>query len=335
MARRRKDPTEALLDALRAALGGTPEARDAAIRDALDRGGGVAVARAAAVARDEALLQHEDALVACWHRLVAGGREVDAGCGGKLAVVEALDALEHLRPEPFEEGVVLRQYEPSWGPPEESAGSVRARCGAALVRVQATGALPALADLLADDNPTARIGGIQAVAQLGGPGAAALLRLKLRVGDAEPGVVSAVMAGLLALERDDGVALVASFLDPPRRERRGPTPADAERRELAIFALGESRLDAAVDPLVAALDAAVLRADQRPLLTALAVHRTERSRRALFDRVASGSADIARGAVAALRIQRFDPSTERLAREAAARNADVDLNDALDDAFRE
>ena len=201
----------------------------------------------------------------------------------------------------------------------------------ALVHMGWPDAILHLADLLADPSERAREGAVRGLAHLGGPGAKALLRYKLHQGDAELDVDAACMAGLMALDPLEGVKLLAPLLHMSAPEgRRGRV---APRRELAAFALGESRCDDAVPVLVDLLDRSV-DPDHRSLAaTALGIHRTDLSREALFERIANGGPALARAALRALEVQRFDPRTETRAREAAARNEAVELGPLLEQIF--
>ena len=100
----------------------------------------------------------------------------------------------------------------------------------------------------------------------------------------------------------------------PRRGAPGPAGGGPRRRappwapcggrrtlaESALFALAETRHDAALPALQAALDAAVLLADTERALTALAVHRTAASQQVLLAVLADGSDAHARQALQAL-----------------------------------
>jgi hypothetical protein len=342
MARARRLDTETWLARLRA-LEADPHQADALAQllSALKGGSSFVVARAARIIEDQRTTGVETALVAAWARLAVNGAKVDKGCEGKLAIALALDQLDFMDPAPFLKGVKTVQVEPSFPRSIDTAAPLRARCAFALVRMAWPDALQYLADLLADEMPAAREGAARGLAYHGGPGALALLRFKLRLGDDDDDVDAACMAGLMQVNAQEGVRLLAPLLDetPSGGGRRGRfSPADVglpRRGQLAAFALAESRDDLAVPVLVDLLSRAVLPGDLDLALTALAGHRSDASRRVLFDTIARGSPDVAAGAVAALRVQRFDPRTEAQAREAAGRNAEVDLSSALDAAFED
>ena len=82
-----------------------------------------------------------------------------------------------------------------------------------LVRIRYRGVLALLVDLLTDEEKAARVGAVQALAYSGTEAAALLLRLKARLGDKEPEVISECFGGILELAPDSGVPFVAEFLD--------------------------------------------------------------------------------------------------------------------------
>jgi HEAT repeat protein len=329
---RRPDRTEVWLDRLRE-LDGTPERAGAVLAEALARGSGPVIARAAPRVGLERRFELEPALLAAWRRLDADGLKRDKGCAGRLALAEALDRLDHLDPAPFLRGSRTRQYEPVWGGREETAGALRAQCAAALVRMSWPDALSVLAELLADESPEARRGAVAVLASHGGPGALALLRLKHRQGDPDADVAGAVLGAMLAIDTPASLPVVEELLrdEGPPRAAAGPPLGPGALRELALFALGESRQPTAVPLLLDALDRAVLPRDRAAVLTALAVHRSAPARDALLGCIRDGDTALAKAAVRALQPFGYDGELVAAARAAAAGNADADLSALVDD----
>src|SRR5207245_7257397 len=103
------------------------------------------------------------------------------------------------------------------------------------------GVMPYLVDLLCDPEKPARIGAAQAVAYSETDAAYLLLRLKARLGDKEPEVISECFNGMLKLKPEEAVSFVAEFLDWH----------DFALQEAAILALGDSRRPAAWECLKA------------------------------------------------------------------------------------
>src|SRR5205085_988538 len=98
-----------------------------------------------------------------------------------------------------------------------------------------------LVDLLSDPEKPARIGAAQALAYSETEAAGLLLRLKARLGDEEPEVISECFNGILKLTPEDGVPFVAEFLES----------ANIAVQEAAILALGDSRRREALEVLKA------------------------------------------------------------------------------------
>lgn len=322
----RRDRSRELYDAVHALSGdlGAPEAR-ATLQRALKSRSGRVVAKAATVVGAHRLAAHEAALLGAYERLFVDGARRDPGCDGKVAVIEALLALDHLDPEPLLRGARARQPEPVWGGTVDAAAGLRARCGHGLVSLGYPDAEVVLAELLADSEERVREEAARALGHRGGVAARALLTYALhRSGPSEdPAVLEAQLLALLAVDLEAGLRVAAPAL-------AGGSHA---WREAALFALASTREEAVVPLLIEACDAAVRPADRARVLTALAVQRTEASRVFLLQRIEEGSPEEARAVVRALASQRFDLELERRAREAAARNAEVDLTALLDEVF--
>ncbi|HEX8199209.1 MAG TPA: HEAT repeat domain-containing protein, partial [Isosphaeraceae bacterium] len=109
----------------------------------------------------------------------------------------------------------------------------------ALARAEGTSSLPVLVDALADPARDVRIASAAALGAIGTESAGLVLRLKVRLGDKEPDVVSECLGGLLAVDETANLPFVAEYLDP----------ADPPGCEAAAMALGRSRLAGAFEPL--------------------------------------------------------------------------------------
>jgi hypothetical protein len=277
------------------------------------------VKRAATLVREhhvEALLPD---LVEAFARLLVDPVKSDPGCHAKLALLEALDYLETDEQDTFLLGARHVQLEPAWGPPADTAAALRARGMAALARTGYTD-LPLLAgELLADREPSVRAAAADALAHRDVRDGAGLVLLKLRAGDEDPMVTLALLGALLALAPDWAL---------PRLDARLQGD-DEGARELAALALGQSRRAEALALLLKALEACVLPAERATLLRAIGLHRSEPALHALLARIAEGAAPDARAAVQALAARRFEPGVPEKVREAAARNARVDLSKQL------
>ena len=135
-----------------------------------------------------------------------------------------------------------------------------------------------------DTDAAARVGAVRAIACGNPREAELLLRSKLHGGDAEPAVLGECFTGLLAVEPDETIGLVASYL----------VHADEAVRELAALALGESRLDGALAHLQEAWGGVLLGDEfRRALLRAAAAHRSEGAFDWLLELIANARVPIA------------------------------------------
>lgn len=317
-ARKKKDTLERKLEALEAALR-EPESAEAraAITAALAKGESFLAARAASVVKEERLEGLTAELADALARFLEAGAKGDPGCHAKLALVEALDATDAPRRESFLAAARCVQLEASWGPPNDTAGAVRSRAVLALGRGDYLD-LPLLAgELLGDPLAVVRRAALRALASHGDRMGAGLAHLALRHGDEDPLVTSEAMGALITLAPDVGVPAVSGLLRSP----------DATLRELAVVALGESRLPEALDALLEAMNEVVLGSDRAIYFTALALHKSEPALRVLLTFFEASRGDAAK-AIEALAIRRFEPEVRERA-EAAAREA------GLEDVFEE
>jgi HEAT repeat protein len=301
-----RESLEDKLASIRALRGraSTPE-RSAALRKRLGDRSNLVVAAAAGVVGEDRLDALAGDLEAAFDRFLVDPAKVDKLCRAKLAVVEALDRMEHLRTEVFRKAARHVQPEPAWGGPQDTAPPLRAAALVALARAEGSAALPWLVDALADPAREVRMATASALGAVGGEAAALVLRLKARLGDDDPDVLSECLGGLLAADPEAGLPLVAGFLDP----------ADAAACEAAAMALGKSRLPEALEPLRTCWGRAHSAELRGHLLLAVAILRRPAAIDFLVDLVArppEPGDDLA--ALAALRIYKEDPRVrERLA----------------------
>jgi HEAT repeat protein len=322
--KKKRQTLEDELAALRAVAADprTPEA-EALLRAGLGSQRSLVAARAALIIKDRRLDGFAPELCAAFDRWLAEPAKADPGCKAKLAVLEALDYTETMDDAPFLAGARCEQLEPAWGAPVDSAAGVRARALLALARIGFTD-LPLLAgELLADKELGVRCAAADALAHCGARAGAGLLLFKLAAGDAEPQVTLACMNALLSLAPDWGLRTLAPHL----------SGAKEEQRELAALALGQSGRGDAADLLIDTLRAEVLPKRREVLLRALGLHRSDKALELLLSTVAEGHAADAKAAVASLGVRRFEPSMPTRVREAAQRNEQVDLREALEKAF--
>ncbi len=222
----------------------------------------------------------------------------DPGCKAKLAILEALDFTESMDASPFLAAASLRQLEPAWGPPVDTAAGCRARAVLALARIGHEDAVLIGGVLLADPEHAVRASAADALAHSGVRAAAGVLLHKLGVGDEEPGVLLACMSGVLALAPGLAMARLVDQLEH----------GDAQAKELAALALGQSTRAEAAQALVRAAEACVLSSERAVLWRALGLHRSELALQTLLGILDRDNEADARAALQALAPRRFEGS---------------------------
>ena len=280
---------------------------------------GLVVERAAKLVKDRALSGYAERLRDAWQHLVDAGPAADPGCRGKVAVLEALDVLEWMDTEPFLAASRFVQEEKAWGPPVDTAAGVRSRGILALAR-QGWSDLPLLAgERFHDAQPPVRAAVADALAGFGERSAAGLLLQKLELGDDDPLVTLACMSALLALAPDWGLERLTPLL----------SSGDAETREVAALALGQSNRPDAAELLLLHLERAARPSEREPLLRALGLHRSDRAADALLERIATAAPPDAEAALYALAPRRFEPGLRDKLLAAVKRNRRADLSGAV------
>jgi HEAT repeat protein len=298
------------LAALRALRGQalTPEQKTE-LRTRLGDRSNLVVAAAAAIAGESSLVEFSRDLGAAFDRFLVNPLKDDKLCRAKIAIVQALDRMEHEDLEVFHKAARYVQLEPSWGRTEDTAPPLRAAALVALVRVEGSGSLPLLVDALADPAKDVRIAAASALGAVGSESAGLVLRLKVRVGDGDSDVLSECLSGLLAVDPGKYLPLVAEFLEPSN-----PTACEA-----AALALGRSRLPEALDPLKACWPRCHFPELRQQILLAIAILRRPTATDYLMELVGSEAEPTAIAALSALRITKSDPRLreriEKLVRE--------------------
>ena len=141
------------------------------------------VAAAAAIAGENALVELAGDLEAAFDRFLVNPLRDDKLCRAKIAVVQALDRMEHRNPDVFLRAARHVQHEPVWGGTEDSAPPLRAAALVALARVEGPDSLPVLVDAMADPARDVRIAAAVALGAVGTEGAGLVLQgLRTRIG---------------------------------------------------------------------------------------------------------------------------------------------------------
>lgn len=301
-----------------AATGTVPAEAIATLRQVIASHQSVAIAQVAKLVAQHHLKALMPDLAAQFERMRSGAA-ADPNCIAKQAIADALYRLEYAETELFLNGIHHRQMEPVWGKTVDTAPGLRAICALGLVRVHYREVLIELADLLADCEPEARIGAARAIAYSENPSGVALLRLKVRLGDDHPQVLSECFVALLTLAPQASFSLVASFLDT----------AESAVCELAALALGEARLPEAFAPLKAVWQR-TREVDLRgTLLLSIATLRSTEAIEFLVGLVERGNLADAKAAIAALHIYRTVDDIWSRVQQAAQLSGDTQRLDLL------
>ena len=203
---------EEKLAALRELRGQTlsPEQK-ARLKKSLGDRSNLVVAAAAAIAGENTLLELAADLESAFERFLANPLKDDKLCRAKIAVVQALDKMEHQRPDVFDKAATYVQLEPVWGGSEDSAAPLRAAAIIALARIEGSRSLPRLVNAMVDPARDVRMAAAQALGYVGNEAAGLVLRLKARIGDRDPDVLSECFSGLLVVDPKENLSFVSEL----------------------------------------------------------------------------------------------------------------------------
>lgn len=218
---------------------------EAALRPLLAHKSNFVIGKAVALAEARNFTGLAPELVKAFPNFMEDCVKRDPGCSAKLAIVNCLLKFEEAAWDVFLAGVRHVQKEPAFGGPIDTAATLRAICGRALIAMGHHDAFRWHALLIADPEPMTRMVAVETLAGVPDERAELLLRTKIarepHHGAREPEVTieMAVFEGLMKSAPDASFNLVAGFL---RDE-------DLERVRGAALALGESRRSDAFDLL--------------------------------------------------------------------------------------
>ena len=128
------------------------------------------VAAAAAIAGENTLVELARDLEAAFDRFLVNPLKDDKLCRAKIAIIQALDKMEHQDPDVFQKAARHVQLEPVWGGTEDSAAPLRAAAIIALARIEGSGSLPLLVDAMTDPAKDVRIAAAMALGAVGDRG---------------------------------------------------------------------------------------------------------------------------------------------------------------------
>ncbi|MBK5291565.1 MAG: hypothetical protein JJE04_07825 [Acidobacteriia bacterium] len=285
------------------------------------------VSKAAALTAGLSLSELAPDLVAAFDRFLKDAAKSDPQCWAKNAIVKALKDLEHWETEVFLRGIVHVQPEPVWGGAADSAATLRGACALALVdcRLPDLEILRHLVDRLADAEKSVRIDAAVAIAQLGAPEGALVLRLKALTGDLDPAMVGQCFDSLLQLAPGEGVKFVAGFLERDDEEVRIEAGCVlAQSREPEALAVVRGEWDKRLPPQMRTVIALSLGAS--PLREAAEF---------LVSLVRNGPVDVAAAAVRGLAGSRFRQDFREDVEEAVQARGEARMREEYAKGFRE
>ncbi len=248
----------------------------------------------------------------------------DKGCVAKTAIARALVALEALEDDVYLAGVRHRQPEPAYGGSVDTAAMLRAASAEGLLVCGHPDLGLLMTDLLVDPETPARIAAVRVLAASGRPEGEPLLRLKARLGDAEPEVTSEALTGLLAMAPERSLPFVTRFLEDD----------DPAIVEAAALALGESRLEEAMPALTARYESCFEERLQQTLLVAISMLRREPGLDYLLSMVREAAPDRARRGLVALAIHRGDETLNERIRGTVSQRGHRGLREVFKREFR-
>jgi HEAT repeat protein len=274
------------------------------LRRALAHRNNFIVSKAARLVGDAELAALLPELLTAYARFFHDPVKTDPKCWAKEATAKALVKLEHREKDTYLRGLRHIQMEPSFGPPEDTAGGVRATCAHALVDCKGISdaeLLVFLLEALTDSDKSVRVEAARAISNVGGISAALILRLRAQLGfvppDSDtPEVLGAVYSALLSLDGAAAIPLVSKALE-----------LGDDLAAEAAFALADMRIDEALAPLLARFKAGADSWFSGVLLGAIALTRLPQACDFLVDLIARDTRE-ASSAIEA--IARSSPSEE-------------------------
>jgi HEAT repeat protein len=322
----KSDPIEKALDRLAELRHRDPSPHDIEeIRRFLTHKSNLVVAKAAKLAAQQRLSELVPDLVAAFHRFIANPAQNDKRCAALTGITEALYEMDYCEPDIYLQGLKHIQMEPSFGPPVDAAAALRGISAQSLLRTRYKEAMSAIIPLLVDREPPARIGAVRALATNGGKAGALLLRLKVLTGDSEPEVIAECFVGLLSNAPEDSLGFVAEFLDSD----------DQAILDAAIWAIGQSRLPAAFEPLRNKWERTIPRDQRMRILSAIAMLRLEAAIEFLCSIIAAENQTSAIDALNALATFKSNSGIREAAATAVRRRDDKELQRAFAKEFGE
>ena len=321
---KKPDPIEQALDRLTELRSETDAKTIAAeLRRALKDRSNLVIAKAAKLTGEFRVVEVVPELVSAFERLMANPAKLDKRCAATFEITTALYALDYTEPEVYLKGIRHVQMEASFGPPVDEAAKLRAQCALGLVRTRHPQAMTAVAELLADKQPHARIGAIRALATNGGESGVLLLRYKSLIGDDDPEVLAECFSGLLASDFTRSLPFVAAFMDGE----------DEDVSQSAILAIGSLRRVEAFEVLREKWNRSVFSEIRGTLLTAIAMVRVDEATDFLIDLLESSATPTAIEVVKVLAAYHREDRVREKVKKLVDARGNVELRSTFAEAF--
>jgi len=301
-----------------------PALLSAKLSAAIKQNNGILVARAIKIVRERKIESIIETLPAVFDRFIDNGAKTDPGCGVKNEIVRAL--LD--RPERCEElyvnGTQLIQMEGGYGPPTDTAAELRGLCAMGLVCIASRQSMRAVTSLLFDPQKTTRQMAVKCAITAGSDAAALLLRAKTLAGDTESEITGDALAGIMQIEKTQGLTFVQQFLFSD----------DESLAESAALAIGELRSPEAFDLLSELNDDVLMSRLRGALLLAMALTRDGRAVDLMIRTIEKEHIALASDAVRAAAIYRGDETIRDRVTQAVRARRDAGLIVEWEDAIK-
>jgi len=248
------------------------------IRQLLSHRSNLVVAKTAKLASELRSTDLIPDLVMSFQRFMSNPTQNDKRCAAVTEIVKTLYEFDYVEPDVYLWGLHHVQLEGSFGPPVDSAATLRGTSAQGLLQTRYPDAMAEVLPLLVDPEPPARIGAVRAFTVNGGNAGVLILRLKALTGDPEAEVLVECFSGLLIAAPEQSIEFVSAYMEAD----------ESAISEAAIWALGQSRLKSGFDRLREKWDRSATRSMRKTLLAAMAASRIEQASQFLCSMIAAG-----------------------------------------------
>jgi HEAT repeat protein len=319
----KKLKTEDKIEALRQCIEQGPQAQaHACLNKALKEKSNFLVSKAAEWTAEQLAYDLIDDLIAAFGRFMHDALSTDKTCAAKRAIARALYDLEYDNAAFYRNYLTYRQMEPVWGGSVDTAVDLRCTCALGLVASNDPRAVLHIVELLHDTEYQARLGAVKAIELIQPYHAEIVLRHKILQGDDEPEVIAQCFSSLAKAAPEESLEFISGFLS---------SESDV-LRESAALALGECRLDEALDLLIETSDNLFGFDKLIPsFYRAIALQRKDKAYDYLLEKIAHTAADQASHAIAALSMYNYNQELKDKIIAIAKIRKLTKLNKAIDD----